>query len=137
MPFARTINNSILDHFTTKTTWAARTLNATWVGFSTTTPTTTGTNVTEPNTGAYARQQITAAQWSAAVNSAVANNTEKTFPTAIADWSAGVNFTHMVLYDALTLGVFLGFAPITTPRAVLNADTAKILIDELDLVIGE
>lgn len=135
MPFSRDTNNKILDHFNAKATWTSPA--GIFVGFSSTTPTTTGTTVTEPSGGAYARQQITAANWDAAANSVTANSAVVTFPTATADWVSGANLTHIVLYSAVTAGTFLGFIPITTPRAVLNNDTAKILAGELDLVINE
>jgi len=68
MPFSTTIDNKILDHLTGKATWTAPV--AFYVGLSSTTPTKAGANVTEPSTGAYARVQITAAQFDAAASSA-------------------------------------------------------------------
>lgn len=136
MPFSTAIDNSILDHFTTKTTWSARTANATWIGLSSTTPTKSGTNVTEPSGGAYARVQVTAAEFDAAASSATQNNADQNFAQATADWVSGANLTHLVLYDASSAGTFLGFKALTTAKPVLNGDTAKVLNGDLDISIG-
>lgn len=136
MPFSTAIDNSILDHYTTKTTWAARTANATWIGLSSTTPTKAGGNVTEPSTGAYARIQVTAAEFDAAASSATQNNADQNFAQATADWLAAANLTHLVLYDASSAGTFIGFKALTVAKPVLNGDTAKVLSGDLDLVMG-
>lgn len=134
MPFATTIENSILDHYTGKASWTAPT--ATYVGLSSTTPTKAGTNITEPTAGAYVRIEVTAAQWASAAAGATANNTDKAYTTATADWLTGQPLTHFVFYTADTGGTFLGFATVTTSRSVLNGDTPKILSGELDLVFS-
>lgn len=136
MPYSTTIDNSILDHFTTKTTWAARTADATWIGLSSTTPTKSGTNVTEPSGGAYARVQVTAAEFAAASASATQNNADQNFPTATATWVSGANLTDLVIYDASSAGNFLGFKALTVAKPVINGDTAKVLNGDLDLVMG-
>lgn len=136
VPFSTAIDNSILDHYTTKTTWSARTANATYIALSSTTPTKSGTNVTEPSGGSYARVQVTAAQFDAAASSATQNNVDKNFTQATADWVSAANLTHLVLYDASSSGTFLGFKALTTAKPVLNGDTAKVLSGDLDLVMG-
>ncbi len=136
MPFATAIDNSILGHFTTKTTWAARTADATWIALSSTTPTKAGANVTEPSTGAYARVQVTGAEFAVAASSATENNADQNFPQATADWVAGANLTHLVLFDASTAGTFLGFKALTVAKPVLSGDTAKVLNGDLDISIG-
>lgn len=134
MPFSTTIDNKILDHLTGKTTWTAPA--AFYAGLSSTTPTKAGANVTEPSAGAYARVQITAAQFDAAASSATQNNVDKSFPQATADWVAGANLTHLVVYDAVTAGNFLAFKALGTPKPVLSGDTAKILNGDLDIAMG-
>ena len=39
--------------------------------------------------------------------------------------------THFAIYDAATGGNMIAYAPLTTPRAVLNGDTAKFAIGAL------
>jgi len=134
VPFSTTIDNKILDHLTGKATWTAPV--AFYAGLSSTTPTKAGGNVTEPSSGAYARVQITAAQFDAAASSATQNNVDKAFPQATADWVAGANLTHLVIYDAVSAGNFLGFKALVTPKPVLSGDTAKILNGDLDIAMG-
>ena len=134
MPFSTTIDNDILDHFTGKATWTAPT--AIYAGLSSTTPTKAGGNVTEPSAGAYARIQITAAQFDTAASSATTTNADKSFPQATADWLSGNDLTDLVLYDAVSAGNFLAFKAFTTAKPVNNGDTAKILTGDLDISIG-
>src|SRR5262245_7861209 len=134
MPFSTAIDNSILDHYTGKATWTAPA--AVYIGLSSTTPTKTGTNVTEPSGGSYARVQITSGQFTSAASSATENNTDKSFPTATADWVSAANLTHLVIYDASTSGTFIGFKALTVAKPVLNGDTAKVLNGDLDISIG-
>jgi len=134
MPFSTAIDNSILNHFTGKSTWTAPA--AIYAGFSSTTPTKAGGNVTEPSGGAYARVEITAAQFDTAASSATQTNADKTWATATADWLAGANLTHLVLFDAASGGNFLGFKAFTTAKPVTNGDTAKISSGDLDISIG-
>lgn len=138
MPFSTGINNSILNHFTGKATWAAPA--ATYIGVSSSTPTPGGSNVTEPTVGGYVRQQVTTAQWTdatAGAGSAIENNAEKAFPQATADYyGAGVNATHMVIYTASTAGTFLGFKALTVAKPILNGDTMKFPVGDIDLVMG-
>ena len=99
-----------------------------WVGVSSTTPTETGTGITEPSGGAYARQPITNASWAAAVAgapSSKATSATVTFPTASADWVAGANLTHWVIFDAVTAGNAVSYGALSTAKPVLNGDTAS------------
>jgi len=109
-----------------------------FVGLSSTAPTETGTNVTEPSGGGYARVSTAVGSWNAATSadpSLIDNATAITFPVATANWLAGVNLTHFVLYDALTAGNFLGSGALTTPKPVLNTDTASFGAGALDVTL--
>lgn len=110
-----------------------------FVGLSTTTPTKTGTNITEPSTGAYARVQTDAADWAAAVGgapSSKANSATLTFPAATGDWASGADFTHFVLFDALTTGNPVAVGTIATPKPVLEGDTAEFPPGSMVLRLG-
>jgi len=135
MPFSEGIDNTILDHFFGKATWAA-TANNRYTGLSSTTPTKTGGNVTEPSTGSYARVQLIATQMAAAATSATSNNADQTFPQATADWLGGANLTNMVMFDAATVGTFLAFKSLTVAKPVLNGDTAKFASGDMDFTIA-
>lgn len=96
-----------------------------YVGLSSTHPIDVG--VTEPSGGAYARVSTTAATWGAATladPSVSATILAITFPAPTADWLSGVLLPYVVFYDALTVGNLLGWAPVATPRSVLNGDSA-------------
>ncbi len=135
MPFSETIDNTILDHFFGKATWAA-TADARYTGLSSTTPTKTGTNVTEPSTGSYARIQLLAAEVAVASASATANTADQTFPQATADWVGGSNLTTMVMYDAISGGNFIAFKSLVVAKPVLNGDTAKFATGDMDFSIA-
>jgi len=135
MPFSTTIDNQILDHFMGKSTWSA-TGDARWIGLSSTTPTKSGSNVTEPSGGGYARIQLLASEMNAASGSATENNADQTFPQATADWVSGADLTNMVMYDASTAGNFLAFKALDVAKPVLDGDTAKFATGDMDFSIG-
>lgn len=134
MPFAEAIDNSILDHYTGKTTWTAP--SEIWVGLSKSTPTKTGGNVTEPSGGAYKRIQVAPAEWLSASSSATENTGDQNYAQATANWLAGSNLTNMVFYTESVGGSFIGFKALTVAKPVLNGDTAKFLDGDIDLAIG-
>lgn len=99
-----------------------------YVGLSSTTPTETGTNVTEPSGGSYARVATAASDWNAATDadpSVVDNANAIEFPAATADWVSAANLTHFVLYDASSGGNFLGAGALSVAKPVLDGDTAS------------
>lgn len=111
-----------------------------YIGLSTTTPTRSGGNFTEPSTGAYARVPTTSADWSAASSSAPAvksNSLAKTFPTATGTWSSGANMTYFGLFDASTAGNLLAFGALTVPKPVASGDTPSFAGNSLVLELGE
>ncbi len=135
MPFSESRDNEILDHAFGKATWPA-TADARFVGLSSTTPTKTGGNVTEPSTGGYARQQLLAASMDVAATSATQNNADITFPVATADYVAGANLTDMVMFTLVTAGTFIMFKALTVAKPVLNGDTAKFATGDMDFVMA-
>lgn len=103
---------------------AASTAPATYyVALSTTAPTNTGTNVTEPSGGAYARVAVTnnATNFPAASGRAKSNGTVVTFPTATASWGT---ISHFALYDAATGGTMRAWGALTTAQAVASGAIA-------------
>lgn len=88
-----------------------------YIGLSTTTPTNTGTNVTEPAGGAYARVAVVnnTTNWPAASARSKSNGTQVTFPQATASWGTVTDF---VIYDAATAGNFIGWGPLNTAETV-------------------
>jgi len=108
-----------------------------YIGLSSTTPTDAGGNITEPSTGAYGRVTVTnnATNFPAASGGAKANGTAFTFVQATADWLAGVDLTHLLIFDAVSAGNPVAYGALTTPKPVLNGDTASIPIGDLDITL--
>jgi len=106
-----------------------------YFGLSSTLPANDGTNVTEPSTGSYARVAVTndATNFPASASRAKANGTVITFPVATADWVAGADLTHFVVYDAASAGNFVGWGALTLPVAVLSGTQASFPAGDLDL----
>lgn len=125
--------NNLLDHQVGKTSYTMPTV---YVALSSTTPTAAGTNITEPSGGSYARVATAGADWNAASAGATSNANTLTFPSATADWAAGANMTHGVLFDASTGGNMLGFGSLTVPKAALNGDTLAIPAGDLDITLS-
>lgn len=130
MSFSNYLENAVLNHITGKTAFTQPTV---FVGLSSTAPTENGTGITEPTGGSYARVATSGATWSTATTGSTNNASAITFPTATADWVAGANFTHVVLFDAASGGNFLAQGQITTPKPVLNGDTASFAIGNITI----
>jgi hypothetical protein len=133
MGISQYLANKLIDHQLGKT---AYTMPTVYVGVSSTTPTTLGTNVTEPSGGSYARIATSGASWNAAASGATTNATALQFAQATADWVSGANLTHVVLYDALTTGNFLGFGAVAVPKNALTGDTLGIPIDGVTVTLS-
>lgn len=114
-----------------------------YVALSSTTPTEAAGNITEPSGGSYARVATTAADWAAASGTAPAtklNTAVLTFPTASADWVSAANLTYFILYNHLTntgTGAEIAFGALTTPKPVLNGDTASFAASAITFQMGD
>lgn len=90
-----------------------------YLALSTTLPTNTGTNVTEPSGGAYARElfanDLTTFPGAAARETAI--DIVIAFAEATADWGL---ITHFAIYDAITAGNFKGWGALGTPLNVVT-----------------
>lgn len=111
-----------------------------YVALSTTEPSKTGTNVTEPTGNGYERVETAAADWSEATDASpavVSNAEEIEFPTAAGDWAGGANIGYFALYDAATGGNFLGRGPLDKLKPVLSGDTPIFGVGELKIELGD
>lgn len=133
MGISQYLANKLIDHQLGKT---AYTMPTVYVGVSSTTPTALGTNVTEPSTGSYARIATSGASWNTASAGATTNATALQFAQATADWVSGANLTHVVLYDAVTAGNFLGFGAVAVPKNALTGDTLGIPINGVTVTLS-
>lgn len=132
MPASTYLSNKLLDHQTGTLAYVMPTV---YVGLSSTTPAISGTGVTEPSTGGYARVITSAATWQAAAAGATQNNLAITFPLASAPWVASALLTHGVLYDAPVGGNLLCFGILGVAKNILTGDTARIDVGDLDITL--
>lgn len=103
-----------------------------YVGLSTTLPTNTGTNVTEPSGGSYARVAVTnnSTNFPAAVSRAKANGVAIAFPTASGSWGT---VQWYILMSASTSGTFYGWGPLAGPASIVSGQAVQFAIGDLDL----
>ena len=101
------------------------------VGLSTTTPTDTGTNFTEPAQGSYARVQIAndATTYGVAANRELSNLIIVQFPLATENWDGPL--THWGLYDQATGGTLLDWGPLTPAVTILNGQQWEFPVGQM------
>ena len=120
--------NNILDMILSH---AASALPATWhFALVVTAPTNdTGVGLVEVAAGGYARVAMLAdlTNFPAATARAKANALVIQWPTATADWAAGVvKIVGVALFDTATAGVYQGYGALTTPVNVLTGGAPLI-----------
>ena len=103
------------------------------IGASTTTPTKTGTNVTEPSGNGYARITSTPSDWEAASGGSIqtANNLEH--PEATGSWGT---ITHVVFWDAAESNI-IGWAALAESKSIVSGQTLRYLAGEIDWVYDQ
>jgi len=100
--------------------------NTLYVGLSSTTPTESGTNVTEPSGNGYARIAITVG---AASSQNRANTNAIQFAASGGDWGT---MTHTVFYSAASGGDYWGFDDLTASRNMVDGATLDFAIGDID-----
>lgn len=108
-----------------------------YIALSTTTPTETGSNFTEPSGNAYARVATVAGDWGAATGSAPctkSNTAVLTFPQATGSWGT---VTHFGIFDAIATGTVKWWGALTASKAIGNGDTASFAAAQITLQLGD
>ena len=133
--FINSLEAAILDHVLNDGTY---TPPANWfIALSTTTPTETGTNFTEPSGNNYARVSTAAADWSTASGadpSTKANANAITFPQASGSWGT---VTHFGGFTASTLGTVQWWGALTASKTIDANDTPSFAAADLVLKLGD
>lgn len=127
-----TYANLVLDHILGETDIGA--VPTPYIGLSTTKPTDTGTNITEPtiDTNGYTRVACGASQFGAAASRSSANTAAVTFPVSTGAWSSGTALGYWVLYTASSAGTMICWGTVTNPPSVAAAGaTPAFAIGEL------
>ena len=92
-----------------------------YIGLSSTEPNETGSNVTEPSGGGYAR--VALGGMTEPENGETSNSGEIDFPKAETDWfPSSAPATHYVIYDQLSEGNLLMYGLLTKSR-IVESDT--------------
>ncbi len=103
-----------------------------YLGLSTTAPTVSGSNVTEPATSkGYARVQLTSL--STPSNGVITNTTALSFPESTASWGTITNY---VVYDAATNGNLLFYGALSSSRTVETDTILTIKANELSITLS-
>jgi hypothetical protein len=120
--------NEILDHIFGKGAYTPP--SNIFVALSTTDPTDTGSGISEPSGGSYARKSTAPADWDAAVSGLIDNANAITFVEATGSWGT---ISHFALFDALTSGNMLAHGSLTTSKIIDNGDVASFAAGDLDV----
>lgn len=129
-----TVEAAILNHAVGKATWTPP--SSYWIGLSTTTPTDTGSNFTEPVGASYARINIVTADWNSASGTAptvVTNASVMTFAAATGSWGT---ITYAGLFSASSGGSPQWFGA-TGSQTVASGNTCRFPASYLVLQLGE
>ena len=103
-----------------------------YLGLSTSTPTVTGGNVSEPATSkGYARIQLT--NLSAPSNGVILNTADIAFPESTSSWGT---VTYFVVYDSSTGGNLLLYEPLSSARVVESGTTVAIKSNKFKLTLS-
>jgi hypothetical protein len=129
--------NELLDHAFNNAAYTAP--SSTFIALTTATiaDTDTGSTITEPGAGSYARKEVnvnggSSPTWDLAAAGLVDNTHAITFVTATASWGTIVA---VAVLDALTVGNLLFYDNALADQAVTTDDTAEFPIGDLDVVM--
>lgn len=132
--FSDYLENKVLDHvFGGGDYTRAATL---YIALLTATPTdaSTGSTITEPSGGSYARVSVTnnATNFPAASGGSKSNGTTITFTTASASWGT---VTHVGILDASSAGNLLAWGALTASKTVDSGDTVSFASTALAITL--
>ena len=122
------LSDALLDHVWGDDTYTAP--GTLWVALFTTAPT-AGGGGTEVAGGSYGRVEVTnnLTNFSAASGQTKRNAAAFTFAAPTADWApAGTPAVGAGWYDDETAGNFLAYGPFSTPRVIMDGDSAPAIV---------
>lgn len=98
-----------------------------WIALSTADPLETGAGLAEP-ADTYARQQVTAANWTDNADGSVQNAAQIQWAVATASWGT---LTHVAIMSAVTAGNMYYHGPLAASKAIATDDQAVINAGQL------
>lgn len=134
LSFSDFLENKILDQIFGASAYSAPATLYFGLATAPITDTTTGTTVTEPSGGSYARKSMTnnKTTWTTASDGSVENKVVIEFAEATASWGT---VTYMFIADAATAGNILAWGQLTTSKAIGTGDNAKFAIGDLVITL--
>jgi hypothetical protein len=132
----RSVRSALLNHLFGK---ATMTPPAIYLGLSSTTPNSDGSNISEPTEGGYARVATSAGDWSVAVDGdpcVITNTAQFTFPRALGNWAGGEILTDGVLFDSPSGGAGIGAGTLKVQKPVFTDDTAQYPAGSITITMG-
>lgn len=134
MGFTQALSNEILDHVLGRVAMALN-VDPIYLGLSTSTPTNTGGNVTEPSGNNYSRVSVTnnATEFPNASAGAKANANLIPFATASGSWGT---VTHWVLFNAASSGTVLMSGALSASKTPGSGDTLKFQTGALTVTLA-
>lgn len=125
MSIVTTVKESMLNHLTGRGTWTSPA--PLYAAASTSTPSTAGTNVTEPTGNNYARVQVPSTSFADASTTGTitscTTSADFSFPAASGTWGT---ITHIVMYDALTAGNPIAFGALASSQLIESPDVLTV-----------
>lgn len=137
MGFSRAVRRGLLDHFFSKTSYTPPT--SFYVGVSSTIPTSTGGNLTEPLDPGYSRQATLAVNWDATLDAdpvVAKNNIQVAFAQATEDWFNGSPIQSVVLFDAASGGNMIAFGQYARAKSVYQDDILVMEVGKIFVSIN-
>lgn len=102
-----------------------------YVGLSTTTPSSNGSNISEPTSSSYTRQLMSMGN---PVDGSISNSAQVEFETGSGAWGT---ITHYVLYDAVTGGNFIACEKVTSQPSLVEGSSLIFRIGAIKLSIQD
>lgn len=133
--FSDYLEDELLDHVFGASTYTAPATVYFGLADTTITDSTTGTTVSEPSGGSYARKSETnnKTTWATSSGGSLTNAITITFATATASWGTVTDF---FIADAATNGNILAYGALDASKAVGNGDTVSFASGALTITLA-
>lgn len=132
--FSNYLEDELLDHVFGNAAFTAPTTVYVALADTTITDSTTGTTISEPSGGSYARVSVTnnKTNFSASSGGSVQNDTAITFTQATGSWGTVTDFA---IIDAASNGNILAYGALTASKAVGSGDTVSFAVGDLTITL--
>lgn len=109
-----------------------------YIGLSSTAPSVTGSNVTEPTGTGTGYARVLLNSLSAPTGGVIKNQSVISFPESLTSWfPAASPATHYVIFDSATSGNLLMYNTLTNPRVIEAGTVATIKAESLYLQLTD